>query len=51
MIIAELCLFSDIDFERIGQIAKKVGAIYFVDMAHIAGFSSNFHLTQYLVNP
>lgn len=26
-----------IDFERIGQIAKKVGAIYFVDMAHIAG--------------
>jgi glycine hydroxymethyltransferase len=26
-----------IDFERIGQIASKVGALYFVDMAHIAG--------------
>ncbi len=26
-----------IDFERIGQIAKKVGAYYMVDMAHIAG--------------
>ncbi|MCD8330300.1 MAG: serine hydroxymethyltransferase [Lachnospiraceae bacterium] len=26
-----------IDFERIGQIAKKVGALYMVDMAHIAG--------------
>ena len=26
-----------IDFERIAQIAKKVGAIYMVDMAHIAG--------------
>ncbi len=26
-----------IDFERISQIAKKVGAIFFVDMAHIAG--------------
>jgi len=26
-----------IDFERIGQIAKKVGAIHFTDMAHIAG--------------
>lgn len=26
-----------IDFERIGNIAKKVGAYYMVDMAHIAG--------------
>ncbi len=26
-----------IDFERIGEIAKKVGAYYMVDMAHIAG--------------
>jgi len=26
-----------IDFERISQIAKKVGALFFVDMAHIAG--------------
>ncbi|MGN0468623.1 MAG: serine hydroxymethyltransferase [Acutalibacteraceae bacterium] len=26
-----------IDFERIGEIAKEVGAIFFVDMAHIAG--------------
>ena len=26
-----------IDFERLGEIAKKVGAIFFVDMAHIAG--------------
>ena len=26
-----------IDFERIAEIAKKAGAIFFVDMAHIAG--------------
>jgi glycine hydroxymethyltransferase len=26
-----------IDFERMGKIAKSVGALYFVDMAHIAG--------------
>jgi len=26
-----------IDFERIGQIAKKIGAYFMVDMAHIAG--------------
>lgn len=26
-----------IDFERIGQIAKEVGALFMVDMAHIAG--------------
>ena len=29
----------EIDFERMGQIAKKVGAYLFVDMAHIAGLS------------
>ncbi|MCL2022997.1 MAG: serine hydroxymethyltransferase [Oscillospiraceae bacterium] len=27
----------EIDFERIGSIAKSVGALYMVDMAHIAG--------------
>ena len=38
MIIAGASAYSrTIDFKRIGQIAKKVGAIYFVDMAHIAG--------------
>ena len=38
MIIPGASAYSrTIDFERIGQIAKKVGAIYFVDMAHIAG--------------
>lgn len=38
MIIAGASAYSRaIDFERIGEIAKKVGAIYFVDMAHIAG--------------
>ena len=38
MIIAGASAYSrTIDFERIGQNAKKVGAIYFVDMAHIAG--------------
>jgi glycine hydroxymethyltransferase len=26
-----------IDFERIGKVAKAVGALFFVDMAHIAG--------------
>lgn len=38
MIIAGASAYSrEIDFERIGEIAKSVGAIYFVDMAHIAG--------------
>lgn len=38
MIIAGASAYSrSIDFERIGQIAQEVGAIYFVDMAHIAG--------------
>ena len=38
MIIAGASAYSRaIDFKRIGEIAKKVNAIYFVDMAHIAG--------------
>ena len=38
MIIAGASAYPRIiDFERIGQIAKKVGAFFFVDMAHIAG--------------
>lgn len=38
MIVAGASAYPrEIDFERIGEIAKKVGAIYFVDMAHIAG--------------
>lgn len=38
MLIAGASAYSrEIDFERIGKIAKSVGAIYFVDMAHIAG--------------
>lgn len=38
MIIAGASAYSRaIDFARIAEIAKKVNAIYFVDMAHIAG--------------
>lgn len=38
MIIAGASSYArQIDFERISQIAKKVGAILWVDMAHIAG--------------
>ncbi len=38
MIIAGASAYSrTIDFEKIGQIAKEVGAYYMVDMAHIAG--------------
>ncbi len=38
MIVAGASAYSRIiDFERIGKIAKEVGAIFFVDMAHIAG--------------
>ncbi len=38
MLIAGASAYSRaIDFKRIGEIAKKVNAIYFVDMAHIAG--------------
>lgn len=35
-----------IDFERIGQIAKKVGAYFMVDMAHIAGLvAAGLHMS------
>lgn len=38
MIVAGASAYSRIiDFERIGKIAKAVGALFFVDMAHIAG--------------
>jgi glycine hydroxymethyltransferase len=38
MIVAGASAYSRIiDFERIGRIAKEVGALFFVDMAHIAG--------------
>ena len=38
LIIAGASAYSrTIDFEKIGQIAKEVGAYYMVDMAHIAG--------------
>ncbi len=45
MIIAGASAYSrEIDFERIGKIAREVGAIYFVDMAHIAGLvASGLH--------
>src|SRR5690349_14420591 len=38
MIVAGASAYSRIiDFERMGKIAKAVGALFFVDMAHIAG--------------
>lgn len=38
MIIAGASAYSqEIDFERIGKVAKEVGAVYLVDMAHVAG--------------
>ena len=38
MIIAGASAYArEIDFERISHVAKKVGAIFWVDMAHIAG--------------
>ena len=38
MIVAGASAYARIiDFERIGKIAKQVGAIFMVDMAHIAG--------------
>ena len=38
MIVAGASAYSRIiDFERIGKTAKSVGALFFVDMAHIAG--------------
>jgi len=30
-------VFAIIEFERIAKVAKAAGAIFFVDMAHIAG--------------
>jgi glycine hydroxymethyltransferase len=34
----------EIDFERIGKIAKEVGALFMVDMAHIAGLvATGYH--------
>lgn len=38
MIVAGASAYARIiDFERIGEIAKEIGAVYMVDMAHIAG--------------
>jgi glycine hydroxymethyltransferase len=38
MIVAGASAYARIiDFERLGKIAKSVGALFFVDMAHIAG--------------
>ena len=38
MIVAGASAYSRIiDFERIAKVAKAVGAMFFVDMAHIAG--------------
>src|SRR5437899_3372884 len=38
MIVAGASAYSRIiDFERMGKTAKAVGAIFFVDMAHVAG--------------
>lgn len=38
MIVAGASAYArTIDFEKIGEIAKEVGAVYMVDMAHIAG--------------
>jgi glycine hydroxymethyltransferase len=38
MIVAGASAYSRvIDFERIGKVAKAAGALFFVDMAHIAG--------------
>lgn len=47
MIIAGASAYPrEIDFKRIGEIAKKVGAIFFVDMAHIAGLvAAGLHIS------
>ena len=38
MIVAGASAYSrEIDFKRIGEIAKEIGALFMVDMAHIAG--------------
>lgn len=44
MLIAGASAYSRaIDFKRMGEIAEKLGAIYFVDMAHIAGLVVTGH--------
>ena len=45
LIIAGASAYSRIiDFERVGQIAKEIGAYFLVDMAHIAGLvAANLH--------
>lgn len=45
MIVAGASAYSrEIDFEKFAEIAKEVGAIFFVDMAHIAGLvAAGFH--------
>lgn len=47
MIVAGASAYPrEIDFERIGKIAAKVGAVYFVDMAHIAGLvAAGLHIS------
>ena len=40
----------EIDFKRIGEIAKEVGAYFMVDMAHIAGLVAKGPIkVQYLM--
>lgn len=47
MIVAGASAYPrEIDFKRIGEIAKKVDAIFFVDMAHIAGLvAAGLHIS------
>lgn len=47
MIVAGASAYPrEIDFERIGKIAAEVGAVYFVDMAHIAGLvAAGLHIS------
>lgn len=45
MIVAGASAYArEIDFKRIGEIAKEVGALFMVDMAHIAGLvATGYH--------
>ena len=43
LLVVLLLIRRTIDFERIGQIAKSVGAYFMVDMAHIAGLVASGH--------
>lgn len=47
MIVAGASAYPrEIDFERIGNIAKEVGAYFMVDMAHIAGLvATGYHMS------